>query len=169
MNLIELQKKLLLRRSVSIPELQTWLNMDFVEAKMTVERLQQRGWLSNEPAGLHYIVQPKYCVLRTLQPTEADVLIEKLDSDCSSALHCLQQNTSATYGELLSAVRGEDDTDDAIAKLTELRLIYRYQDRWLLTVSKKTVSVLRSMIQHKRSSETLARRRLMEFFGSDEA
>ncbi len=164
MDLYELQIALLRRKLVSVPELQLWLGFTYLEAKELVERLQRRGWLSRELIGRHYAVQREYCKLRRLRRDEVDKLIRTLDSDCCSALECVQKNDGATYDELLAAVRGDDDTDDALEKLTDCELMYQYDGTWFLCVSHRASTVIRMMLRRRRSLEPSQRHTLRTMF-----
>jgi len=129
MNLYELQCKLVSKGSVTVPELQQWLSMSYKEAMEVVHGLQERGWLSLEPKGLSYTVHEAYCKLRPFRRSELKVLMNELDTDCRSALHCITVHKGATHRQIELEVRGSDDTNEALAKLLKRDLVYCFCGR----------------------------------------
>lgn len=140
-----MQEKIKQKGHVTVPWLQSEYDFDYKEAKEILAYMIERGWLKAEPDGIKYEVIKSNCCLRRLVRNEVDGLIEDLGYDSASVILCIQSKEmhGATLDEIEQSVRcDEDETREIIDMLTEHRIIYKFNDLYFLTVSRKTVSVL---------------------------
>lgn len=152
---LDIQEALKNTDAVSVPWIQSKYELSYYEAKAFLEQLIVRGWVKEEPNGTRYEVLQDNLCLRKIERTEVNKLIENINSDCISALNCIQKKnaTGASFGELTSAVRGDDDTNAAIKTLTNHMLIYCVAGNYFSRVSQVTIKVLSDVVKMKRERE----------------
>ncbi len=154
-NAVMIQEELEGRCFVTVPWIQMKYGLDYTEAKAFLQHLIRRGWVEPNADGIQYPILHDNLCLRRLTRDEVDPLIANVTSDCVSALHRIQKNMGmgASYSELSSAVRGDDDITEAVKILTDHKLIYLWDNLYFTMVSKETVSVLAEMVRAKRHAE----------------
>lgn len=153
-NALTIQQRLEQLESVSIPWIQTEYSLSYRDAKAFLNQLIGCAWVKKDPWGISYAIRRENLRLRAIEPGEVDVLFEKVTTDCVSALQCIgEKKAGATFDELVSAVRGEEDTRDALKTLTELNLIYKADELYLSCISHKAIKVMADVEAEKRRME----------------
>jgi hypothetical protein len=153
-NAFTIQQRLGQLESVSIPWIQMEYSLSYRDAKAFLNQLISRAWVGKHPCGIYYAVRPENLRLRVIDRSEVDVLFEKVTTDCVSALQCIREKKGgATFDELVSAVRGDEDTRDALETLQELNLIYKADELYFSCVSDKTIKVMGDVEAEKRRME----------------
>lgn len=148
-----IQEKIRNQRYVTVPWIQKEYGLGYKEAVEFLRLLKNRGWVAPLPVGVQFPVVKGNLCLRKLARNEVDGLIEDITVDCVTALECIQKKEGgASYQDVHSAVRGDDDTDDALKILKEHQLIHRINELYFTTVSRKTVEILAAVVQGKRRS-----------------
>lgn len=150
-----IQDKIKQLEHVTVPWIQKEYGLDYKEAKEFLTFLQRRGWIESHPIGIEYLVIHNNLQLRRIVREEVDGLVEDITSDCIAALTCMQKRSTcgASYSEIEAAVRGDDDTKDAIKILNNHKLICLFQEMYFTTVSKRTIGVLSDVVSEKRKNE----------------
>ena len=151
-NAMAIQENLRGRDLITVPWLQREYELDYSEAKEVMRRLIRWGWVESTPQGIWYSVDEGNLLLRSLQRSEVDPLLEVLDGDCTCALRFIQEHATegAEFGDISDAVHGDDDAQTALQTLTERKLVYKANERYFPCVSLKTVKVLVEACQRKR-------------------
>jgi len=154
-NALDIQEMLKNTDAISVPWIQSKYELSYHEAKAFLKQLIVRGWVKEEPNGIQYDVVKDNLCLRKIERLEVNKLIENITSDCVSALNCIQKKnaTGASLGELISAVRGDDDTNAAIKILTDHRLIYCVAGNYFSRISQVTIKILSDVVKMKRERE----------------
>ena len=154
-NAVSLQEILRQKNAVSVPWIQQKFHLEYSNARALLTQLIQRGWVEAHPVGIDFAVQTGNLRLRKVRPEEVDKIIEQLDSDCASALECLQEKAGngVTFSDLRKAVRGDEDTKKVMNTLLDLDLIYSYQSRLYPCLSSKAMNVLERVARAKNRSD----------------
>lgn len=158
-NALSIQKSLQGRKTVSIPWVQREYNLDYSDAKVFVEQLALRGWIQKECDGIGHSVICENLKLRTIAKNEVDTLFEEMTGDCISAIRCISRYGGADFSKIAAAVRGEDDTREAISVLQKNNLVYVYDNIYYCCVSRKAVMVLTEVVRRKGQMESSKGRR----------
>lgn len=153
-NALKIQRSLEGMETVSVPWIQTEYDLDYFSAKSFLEQLVSRGWIKSEPEGIFYSVISDNLKLREIAKNEVDTLFEEVTGDCISALNCVSRNGRAFFKQIEVAVRGEDDTKEAIATLLKNNLLYLCGNIYYCCVSEKTIKVLTEVVKGKRQLES---------------
>jgi len=150
-----IQQKMKTVKSVSVPWIQVTFDLDYRDAKAFLQQLITRGWVEKTPQGIQYPVKTGNLRLRPILRSEVAGLIADIDSDCVTALSCIRKGGAmgATLREITSAVKGDDDTKDALAILIKRKLIYQHEEAYYATISEQAVDVLAELALMKRRHE----------------
>jgi len=141
------------RESVSVPALQRYFDIPYGEARTLLQQMLRRNWIRHPGSGVEYPVCHENVGFRCMTEEEVLAAAKQITNDCSGALRCLLKSGYADFGALERAVRGEDDTRDAIETLTELHMISEGSDEYYLTVDRDSVNrVLAATRKVKRPS-----------------
>ena len=140
---------------ISIPWIQLKYELGYPQARRFLEQLIIRGWIEKLPIGVQYAVKKENLLLRKIKRTEIDKIIEDITYDCMYVIEAVQKRSSqgVSFSELSHVVRGEDAAKEALKILTELNLIYYYDERFFSCVSRVTNEVLSNVVKMKRSNE----------------
>lgn len=150
-----IQEKIKQLEYVTVPWIQKEYGLNYREAKEFLSFLHRRGWIESHATGFEYLVIQNNLQLRKIVREEVDGLIEDITFDCIDALTCIQKRSAcgASYSEIEAAVRGDDDTKDALKILNDHKLICLFQEMYFATVSKRTIEVLSDVVSEKRKNE----------------
>lgn len=143
---IEVQELIRDKGSISIPMLQQDYGLRYSQAREALAQLQRRGWVAPNCRGVEFRVRKRKLFMRRLEHWELEHLMKNYGGDCQSALERAAQG-GAAIGELERAVRGEEDTVNAIRELTDMKLLHREGELFFSRVSDQTVAILGQMRQ----------------------
>jgi len=152
-NAMIIQENIKKMEFISIPWIQIEYDLSYKQAKEFFNQLLLRGWAEEVPEGNLYRLNHENMKLREITANEVDVLFEDFDTDCSNALETINEKVCATSVDILKSVRGEDDTNKALEKLSKNNLIYVFNGKYFSCVSSQTVKVLSNIAREKRLKE----------------
>lgn len=133
--------------SVSLPVLMKRFDLRYSEAVSLMDNMIDREWVSEEISGIERSILPDHLLPKRLQKDEIQALSTELDNDCVSAVNYLIRNSVGTFEELCRAVRGDDDTREAIRTLKEKKIIYESRGRYYLCIDKQSAEALMRYIR----------------------
>ncbi len=143
--------------TVSVPGIQKAYGLDYCQAREFLQQLIYRGWVSQCPSGIFYSVRKENLTLRRIHPSEKEALAADLTPDCGLAIACIHKNGGADLEQLTDAVRGEEDTQEAISILLNKNLIYKHENMYFLCVSSRAADALEDIQDIKRRNRLLNR------------
>lgn len=160
-----IQEALKKERRITLPWVQHTFQTTYSDAVWMMEQMELRGWVEPKGDGRYWQVNRKNLCLRRLKKNECAALLEKLTTDCVSALDCLReaQGKPVTVKMVEAAVHGRSDTEAALRVLTELKLIFFHKEYGFPTISAAESRALCITVR------TCLRRRIDERYTPEEA
>lgn len=140
-----LQNKLKEEGSCSVAQLMHWCGLTYPQAVELLQLLINRGWLEPRIRGMAYAVQPENLKLRKLQRSEAEKLYPQLTRRQVRVLSCIADG-KADHDQMRKPLRSVLDLPEILQELIKWRLIYCYDERYYLCISRSEAKLLEQLL-----------------------